>query len=164
MFIITSEEFLADLTGSRYLDVAKSNPMEFNKTLAFFSNEDRQKRMIDSEIHHLRPALAGVICELENESWFNDFMRYKDGHVNYRLRQVVGVVTRMIMTAYGFKTTGKKGSLGQRVKVKSGEKAPGAYHNSSGLSLWFTRAEHYVQTDGNPYSPVARRSNNLKNI
>lgn len=139
MVIITENEFLADLAGSRYLDVVRGTPGEFAETIAFFNDEDRQKRMADSEIHHDRPALAGVVCELEHEAWFDDFMRLNDCHKTYRLRQAIGVITRMIMTARGFRTTGRNGSLGQRGKVSTGEKSSGAYHNIGGLSLWFTR-------------------------
>jgi len=38
----------------------------FDEVLEFFNNEDRQRRMEESEMHHDRPPLAGVVRELES--------------------------------------------------------------------------------------------------
>lgn len=158
MTTVTQQDFLADRTGSRYADVAKNSKTEFAKTLTFFSDAGRQQRMVEAEIHHDRPALAGVVLELEYEKWFDDFMRSNDGHDTYRLRQAIGVLVRMIMESLGFKTTGRKGSLGQRAKAAAGDTTPGAYHNTGGLSMWFTRAERYERPGGNPYKPASERT------
>ncbi len=99
--------------------------------------------MLDSEVHHLRPALAGVIREFETQPDIESFLSQKDSHDTVRFRQAIGVLVRLIMESHGWKTTGRKGSLGTRVKVAPGTADPGAYRNSSGLSVWFTRAEHY---------------------
>lgn len=143
MFRLTSKEFLADSQGCKFKAVVEDDRLDFARLLEFFNSEVRQVRMEDSETHHDRPALAGVIKELESDAWFGDFFSSHDAHTTYRARQAVGVIVRMIMEGRGWKKTGTKGSLGQRGKVEIGDRTPGAYRNKSGLSLWFTRAERY---------------------
>ena len=75
-----------------------------------------------------------------------------------RFRQAVGVVVRIIMEAHGWKTTGRKGSLGVRVKVPIRTPTAGASHNTGGLAVWFTRAERYELVAGSPYRSVEERA------
>jgi hypothetical protein len=74
-----------------------------------------------------------------------------------RLRQVVGVVVRIIMEARGWQKTGRKGSLGVRAAVSGSTGRPGTYHNTGGLAFWFLRAERYERKDGMPYRSVRQR-------
>ena len=37
----------------------------FDATLELFNDENKQRRMEESEIHHDRPPLAGIVRELE---------------------------------------------------------------------------------------------------
>ena len=108
--------------------------------------------------HHDRPALAGVICEFEHRQDVDQFFRTNDGHVTTRFRQAIGVVVRIIMESHGWQTTGRKGSLGVRGKVPTRTETSGAYHNTGGLALWFTRAERYVLVAGMPYRSVEERA------
>ncbi len=89
----------------------------FDAVLDFFNDPGRQRRMVESEIHHDRPALAGVVRELESQPSVDDFLSSKHPRRTKRLRQAVGVVVRMIMNRLGWKKTGRKGSLGVRAKV-----------------------------------------------
>jgi hypothetical protein len=126
--------------------------------LAFFNNAERQRRMEEAEIHHDRPALAGVIRELEAQPSIDSFLGTKDPRRTKRLRQAVGVVVRIIMERRGWTKTGKKGSLGVRAPIAKGTRTPGAYHNTGGLAFWFLRAERYELVEGMPFRSVRERS------
>lgn len=141
--VLTLDGFLADRQGARFADVVHDSRLDFQSWLDFFSDPARQVRMADSETHHDRPALAGVIKELEQHPAFEHFLSGYDGHTTRRGRQAIGVIVRIVMEEMGWTTTGRKGSLGQRASVSPGTSAPGAYRNTQGLSQWFTRAERY---------------------
>ena len=136
-------QFAQDHQGRKFSDVMNDSRINFMAVLDFFDHPTRQRRMVESEIYHDRPALAGVIKELETQPNVQSFFKTYDGHTTTRFRQAVGVIVRIIMENHGWKTTGRKGSLGTRVKVSPRTTTPGAYHNTSGLSFWFTRAERY---------------------
>ncbi len=155
---ITRNEFLEDRQGRTFADVLSDPEQPFDDVLAFFNDPGRQRRMEESEIHHDRPALAGVVRELEAQPTTDRFLASKDARRTKRLRQAVGVVVRIIMEQRGWKKTGKKGSLGVRANVAKGAKTPGAYHNTGGLAFWFLRAERYKGTNGMPYRSVKERA------
>lgn len=157
---VPQSAFLADPHGRRYGDVVNADPQLFAEVVGFFDDEHRHQRLVDAELHHDRPALAGVVVELEHEQWFEAHMMKTDAHKTQRLRQAIGVLVRLIMENYGFHTTGRKGLLGRREKVAPGTTTPGAYHNSSGTSLWFGSAERY-ELEANPYESVKDRSKRL---
>jgi len=114
--------------------------------------------LVESELHHDRPPLAGVVREFEHRRDVDQFFRTNSGHVTTRFRQAVGVVVRIIMESHGWRTTGRKGSLGVRVKGPTRTATTGADHNTGGLALWFTRAERYVLVAGMPYRAVEERA------
>jgi hypothetical protein len=143
--------FLADRYANLYKDVIIDPAVNFEAWIAFFNRSDIQQRMIDSEIDHRRPALAGVIRELENTPVFRNYLEGYDGHKTKRGRQAIGVIARLVMEGNGFRKTGRKGTLGRRARVTPNSTDPGAYHNISGLSIWFTKAEHYEPEQGFPY-------------
>lgn len=145
MSLIT--EFSQDHQGRTFADVMNDPRIDFNAVLVFFDDLDRQRRMIESEVHHDRPALAGVVRELETLPTVDAFFQNNDAHTTRRFRQAVGVIVRIVMEGHGWRTTGRKGSLGTRVKVAPGTTTPGAYRNSGGLATWFTRAERYARYD-----------------
>lgn len=148
---ITQHDFLADRQGAKYADLQQQ--VNLDDWMAFFSDPDRQRRMMEAEIHYDYPALAGVIKELERHPAFESYLSGNDAHVTLRGRQAIGVIVRMVMEGLGWRKTGRKGSLGQRAPVSTRTTAPGAYHNVPGsLSRWFTRAEHYELPNGMPYS------------
>jgi len=155
---ITRKTFLEDRQGRTFSDVLDDPEQPFDEVLDFFSHFDRQRRMEDSEIHHDRPALAGVVRELEAQPVIDRFLASEHPRRTKRLRQAVGVVVRIIMETRGWTKTGKKGSLGVRAKVTKGTKTPGAYHNTGGLAFWFLRAERYELVDGMPFRSVRQRA------
>jgi hypothetical protein len=159
-----AQQFAQDRQGRRFADVMADERIDFDSILVFFENADRQRRMVESEEHHDRPALAGVVRELERRSDVHDFFLGNDGHTTTRFRQAVGVLVRIIMETKGWRTTGRKGSLGVRRSVAPRTTIPGAYHNGGGLALWFTRAERYQLPDGMPYSPVAQRAQEVEAV
>ena len=157
-----AQQFPQDHQGRRFADVMADQRISFPSILAFFDDPDRQRRMVESEEHHDRPALAGVICELEARPDVHQFFLNHDGHTTTRFRQAVGVVVRIIMEDQGWQTTGRKGSLGVRANVPPRTTTPGAFPNSGGLALWFTRAERYELPPGRRFLPIAERAQQVE--
>lgn len=156
--IISRRDFLEDRQGRTFLDVLDDAEQPFDEVLAFFNDAERQRRMEDAEIHHDRPALAGVVRELEAQPTIDRFLASQEPRRTKRLRQAVGVVVRIIMERRGWQKTGKKGSLGVRANVAKGTTTPGAYHNTGGLAFWFLRAERYERREGMPFRSVRQRA------
>ena len=161
---ITRKSFLEDRQGRTFSDVLDDPEQPFDEVLAFFSDSDRQRRMEESETHHDRPALAGVVRELEAEPPIDRFLASEHPRRTKRLRQAVGVVVRIIMEQRGWRKTGKKGSLGVRAKTARGTKTPGAYHNTGGLAFWFLRAERYERVEGMPFRSVRERAEGVDHV
>jgi hypothetical protein len=154
---VTRKDFLEDRQGRTFADVLNDPEQPFDQVLGFFNNEDHQRRMEESEIHHDRPALAGVVRELESLKSVDQFLGEQHPRRTKRLRQVVGVVVRMIMERRGWRKTGRKGSLGVRAAVSGRTSRPGTYHNTGGLAFWFLRAERYEREAGMPFRSVRQR-------
>jgi hypothetical protein len=150
------EEFLADRQGRTFVDVLNDPDHVFDQVLEFFQDEDRQRRLEESETHHDRPALAGVVRELEAHPAVDEFLASKHPRLTKRFRQAVGVLVRILMERRGWRKTGKKGSLGVRAAVAS-TSTPGAYHNTGGLAFWFLRAERYEPVNGARFRTVRER-------
>jgi hypothetical protein len=150
---ITEKAFLEDRQGVKFADVVNDPEQPFSCVLAFFNDADRQRRMEESELHHDRAPLAGVVRELESQPEIDEFLAGFHSRRSTRLRQAIGVLIRMIMEHRGWKKTGKKGSLGVRAVKARGTPA----HNTGGLSFWFVRAERYDRLDGMPFRSVKER-------
>lgn len=159
---ITIEEFLQDRQGRTYADVVNDPEQPFAEVLTFFNDRNRQRRMEESELHHDRAPLAGVVRELESEPSINRFLAIEHPRRTQRLRQVIGVVVRMVMERRGWRRTGRKGSLGVRAQVRRGSVRPGAYHNTGGLAFWFLRAERYEREEGMPFQSVRAQCKELE--
>ena len=156
-YAITRKEFLEDRQGRTFADVADDESLPFDKVLRFFSDKDRQRRMEESEIHHDRAPLAGVVRELESLPTVHAFLGEIHARRSQRMRQAIGVIVRIVMERRGWKKTGKKGSLG--VRATRCKASP--THNTGGLSLWFLRAERYRLEEGMPYRSVGARRGEL---
>jgi hypothetical protein len=154
---MTREVFLAYSQGRRFADVLNDPEQPFDDVLAFFGDEGRQRRMEDSEIHHDRPPLAGVVRELESLPSVDRFLSTVHVRRSKRLRQAVGVVVRIIMEQRGWRKTGRKGSLG--VRAASTPRVPS--HNTGGLAFWFIRAERYEPIEGPAFRSVRERLREL---
>jgi hypothetical protein len=111
--------------------------------------------MEESETHHDRAPLAGVVRELESLPGINKFLGTVQAQ---RLRQAIGVLVRMIMERRGWRKTGKKGSLG----VRSAGAPDTPNHNTGGLAFWFLRAERYEPGQGVVYPSVRKRCRELE--
>lgn len=159
---ITRRDICQDRQGRTFADVLDDPEQPLDAVLEFFNDEGRQRRMEESEIHHDRPPLAGVVRELESHPAVDQFLSSQHPRRTKRLRQAIGVVVRMIMERLGWKKTGKKGSLGVRAKVAHGTATPGAYHNTGGLAFWFLRAERYEHPDRKAYPSIRGRARMLE--
>jgi hypothetical protein len=155
---LTLQKFLDDNQGKRFADVPREAKEAFDEVLKFFSNEDRQRRMEESELHHDRAPLAGVVRELESLPAVHRFLSSFHPRRSHRLRQAIGVVVRIIMERRGWEKTGKKGSLGIRRDAEP--RTP--RHNTGGLSLWFIRAERYRLPTGMPFVSVRVRDRKMQ--
>jgi hypothetical protein len=155
---ISRHDFMDDRQGRTFADILQRDESPFSEVLLFFNNEARQQRLEDSEIHHDRPALAGVVRELESLPSVHRFLTSADSSIGKRLRQAVGVLVRIIMERRGWRKTGKKGSLG--VRATASRKMPN--HNTGGLALWFLRAERYERPEGMPFRTARERCQELE--
>jgi hypothetical protein len=155
------EVFLEDRQGRTFADVLDDPKQPFDLVLAFFDDLDRQRRMEESETHHDRPALAGVVREFEAQPSIDRFLASQDERRTKRLRQAVGVVVRIIMERRGWSKTGKKGSLGVCLAPKAAGAKAVRRPNTGGLALWFLRAERYQKADGAPFRTVRERSREI---
>jgi len=156
---ITRKVFRDDCQGRTFADVLNDPEQPLDVVFAFFSDPDRQRRMEESEIHHDRSPLAGVVRELEDQPKINTFLTEAHANRSKRLRQCIGVVVRMIMQNRGWRKTGRKGSLGVRATKSD---APSPAHNTGGLAFWFLRGERYEHEDGMPYRSVKIRCEELE--
>jgi hypothetical protein len=150
---VTRNAFLEDRQGVKFADVVNDPELPFDSVLAFFDDADRQRRMEESELHHDRAPLAGVVRELESQPEIDRFLTGIHVRRSTRLRQAIGVVVRMIMESRGWQKTGKKGSLGVRASKNKGTPT----HNTGGLAFWFVRAERYERAEGMPFRSVQER-------
>jgi hypothetical protein len=146
-------EFLGDRQARTFSDVVNDPEQPFDIVLEFFNNADRQRRMEESELHHDRSPLAGVVRELESQPAIDQFLAGAQVRRNTRFRQAIGVLVRMIMERRGWQKTGRKGSLG--VRATGAARTPA--HNTGGLAFWFIRAERYERKEGTPYRSVQER-------
>ena len=152
--VLSRSDFAEDRQGRTFSDVLNDLAQPLDEVLAFFSDGDRQRRMEESEIHHDRAPLAGVIREFEADEAINAYFAAVHPFETKRLRQATGVVVRIIMERRGWKKTGRKGSMGVRAATATGQPS----HNTGGLAFWFIRAERYELPAGMPFRSVAERS------
>ncbi|QDS94281.1 hypothetical protein FF011L_30600 [Roseimaritima multifibrata] len=158
MAAISRNDFLLDPQGKTFSDVVNDEKQPFESVLAFFSDENRQRRMEEAELHHDRAPLAGVVRDLESQPEIDRFLGHAETRRNNRFRQAIGVLVRIVMEKRGWQKTGRKGSLGVRASRTSNVAA----HNQGGLSLWFVRAERYEPEEGSPYQSVRSRCESLE--
>ena len=155
---LSRTDFLDDTQGKTFADVVNDPKQPFDVVLDFFSDAERQRRMEESELHHDRSPLAGVVRELESHPEIDRFLAGAQIRRNTRFRQAIGVLVRIIMERRGWQKTGRKGSLGVRGAKSSQTPA----HNTGGLAFWFLRAERYELPDGMPYNSVRDRCKKLE--
>ena len=115
--MISLEDFKNDPQGKRFSDVLKDNRIDFQDVINFFNKPEITRRMEDSELHHERTPLAGIVKEFERLDSVANFLGGYDAHTTQRFRQAIGALIRIHMEALGWKTTGRKGSLGVRAKA-----------------------------------------------
>ena len=150
--------FFERSTGTNFRRRSERFQPTLRRGLEFFNNADRQRRMEESETHHDRAPMAGVVRELESLPGINKFLGTVQAQRNQRLRQAIGVLVRMIMERRGWRKTGKKGSLGVRSAATRGK----PNHNTGGLAFWFLRAERYEPEQGVKYPSVRKRCRDLE--
>ncbi len=151
--VLSRRDFAEDRQGRTFSDVLNNPAQPLDEVLAFFSDGDRQRRMEESEVHHDRAALAGVIRESEAYPVIDAYFAAVHPVETKRFRQAIGVVVRIVMEQRGWRKTGRKGSMGVRAAASEGQ----PLHNTGGLAFWFVRAERYELAEGMPYESVLQR-------
>lgn len=154
---VTRKDFLDDRQGKTFADVVNDKKQPFDVVLEFFDDADRQRRMEESELHHDRSPLAGVVRELEALPAVDRYFAQAPAGSSSRFRQAIGVLVRLIMERRGWVKTGRKGSLG----VRASRSAKTPTHNTGGLAFWFLRAERYQRVEGMPFRSVRERGTQL---
>ncbi len=157
---LSRDDFLDDPQGRTFADVVNDSDQPFDQVLEFFNNPGRQQRMEESELHHDRSPLAGVVRELESQPAINRFLASAQIKRNTRFRQAIGVLVRIIMQQRGWQRTGRKGSLGTR--ASGAVRTPA--HNTGGLAFWFVRTERYELISGMPFQSVRERCLDLETV
>jgi hypothetical protein len=104
---VTRDDFLRDRQGRTFADVVNDPEQPFDTVLDFFNREDRQRRMVESELRYNRAPLEAVERELDSQPSIQDFLSSKDPNRRKRLGQVVTVVVRMIMDRLGWEVVRK---------------------------------------------------------
>ena len=99
---VTREDFLQDRQGRTLADVVNDPEQPFDTVLDFFSSEDRQRRMVESEVRYNRAPLAAVVQELDSQPSIQDFCSSQDPSRRKRFGRVVTIVVRMIMDRLGW--------------------------------------------------------------
>ena len=150
---VSRKDVLEDRQGKTFADVVNDPEQPFDVVLEFFNDANRQRRMEESELHHDRSPLAGVVRELEALPAIDQFLAGVHARRNTRFRQAIGVLVRIIMERRGWRKTGRKGSLG--VRATRADRTPA--HNTGGLAFWFIRAERYERKAGMPFRSVRER-------
>jgi hypothetical protein len=99
---VTRDDFLRDRQGRTFADVVNDPEQPFDTVLDFFNREDRQRRMIESELRYNRAPLEAVERELDSQPSIQQFLSARDPNRKKRLGQVVTIVVRMIMDRLGW--------------------------------------------------------------
>lgn len=123
---ITQAKVLAHKQGVLFTQTLLDNEKMFAKIFAFLSQSAIQLRMQDAEIHHNRPALSGMVWELERIPEVKAFFENNPPKDTLRFRQCMGVITKIVMQDLGWKRTGTKAAVG------------------TGVSQYFQKAERYT--------------------
>jgi hypothetical protein len=152
----TLAEFLADFQGSRFRNEYAGWPVDFESLLRQLDEPAWVEKMVTAS-RLKRPALAGIVTDVETRSDVESFMKTTDAHETRRFRQAVGVGIRIAMERLGWRTTGKKGSLGRRVPVSVRTTTPGDSRNDPHEpSVWFSKAEIYRPPSDRSYPGTGR--------
>ena len=135
---ITIRDFEQDKRGRRYQDVLE-RPIDraaLEAALAVMSRADALRRMQESEIIQDRPALAGLVLEIEGRPEFVKAFSTERPRETNRLKMAVGCAAKIVMERAHWKKTGRKGFL-------------------RAIAKRFISAERYVPSG--PASPISLR-------
>lgn len=126
-------EFISDPHGTWFYDLGPT--VEY--LVEFFGERHRLRRMKEAEVHHDRPAIAGVVLELEADqkirSWVASATKAPAFH---RRLQCLGAVVGFLMRRSGWRPSGRKTTVG--------------------LSHWLTKAERYMPPESDPVYAIWR--------
>ena len=117
---LTANEFFSHPQGRYFRDLDSGL---VDEVLGFFNDSGRVRRMIESEVHHDRPALYGVIRELNKLPVIKgESLDDAPTHHRRRIAQFVGVVVKVVMEQHGWVPTGHKAALGKDSFISRGER------------------------------------------
>jgi len=142
MMKITLKNFLDDDQGRRFADVVNDPAVDWPRLIDWLNQPERQARLEMAEVHFDKPALAGVLRELEGEQFVQDYFDTRSLETTQRVKQALGVLAKLHMEALGWSTTGRKGPLGRR---DPGRKASGPHNKPTSFSRYVLSAERYTR-------------------
>ena len=121
---MTDDDFLAHKHGKWFWDLERGNSGIVREVLDFFQAPDRVRRMMESEVHHDRPALYGVVRELLHLPRLQTMELMEDAALRHRRRmaQFFGAVVKVVMEQHGWLPRGHKASLGKNGIIRRGER------------------------------------------
>jgi hypothetical protein len=99
---VTREDFLQDREGRNFADVVDDPRRPLDTVLDFFNSEQRQRRMIESEVRYNRAPLAAVVQELESQPSVQEFLSSQEPSRRKRFGKVIAIVVRMTMDRLGW--------------------------------------------------------------
>ena len=124
---LTVHDFRNTFQGRKFADVLTGSAPAMRELLRLISLPDRQIRLDIAEEHFERPAIAGVVVELEQLPAVVQVLE-GDPSAARRFRQAAGAAVRILMEGRGWQKTGIKAAVG--------------------VGKHFRRAERYVRGHG----------------
>lgn len=102
---LTPDTILSDNHGRRFADVLEQYPKAVAAVLEIMNGPDADRRLIEAEIYHDRPALSAFVREFEAHPDIQPVLKFD------RFRQFCGVLTKLKMRPQNWDTTGIKGAM-----------------------------------------------------
>lgn len=108
---INLQVFEADDHGGTFGDILREARNELSAGLKVMNGAEAQRRMEYSELDHERPAIAGLIKELERVDLIRQCLAHRDTRAD-RLKMALGTAARIVMQGRGWRKTGRKTAVG----------------------------------------------------
>lgn len=107
--MLTAQHISEDPHARLYAGQMDLYPEAAQAVLSILNDPLNEQRMVDVELLYERPALAGIVREIEANA---DIAPVLDsGPAALRFRQFVGVAVRLKMEQMGWRKTGTKGAV-----------------------------------------------------
>lgn len=120
--MLSTKSFEVAPHGRRFLPVVNNPKVPVRQVMYLLNDPQNLDGMAFVTENIEYPALGAIVKKLEQIPEVDKYFRSTPSRDTLKFRQCVGMAVRLAMEEKGFRTTGKKGSIGS-------------------ISEWFTRAE-----------------------